>query len=330
MVENSSAGLVMLAAEVTVAVTREEHHQSVLARYPVAPGSQRQVAVELGRCVVGSGKHRGKPAIEVRLDGRRVGELTHLMSQRYGALVAQVTDAGGRPGCAATIQSGPRGLELVLRLPRDAERACVVPPPAGPVADMPPVPPREPYAATPMPAVPQQRRRGSARPAWIAAAVIAVALVAAIANDDESPSSTSAQVRATTTTAAQPTTTSRATTTQATTTTTPAPTTTTIAPAAPEPAVPLTTTPLTTTPKTTTRKAATTTKPATQAPPPPAAEPAPQSKCDPNYSGCVPVASDVDCAGGTGNGPAYVAGPVRVIGRDIYGLDHNKDGVGCE
>ncbi|WP_431606782.1 hypothetical protein [Mycolicibacterium neoaurum] len=27
--------------------------------------------------------------------------------------------------------------------------------------------------------------------------------------------------------------------------------------------------------------------------------------CDPNYSGaCVPIASDVDCAGGSGNGPA--------------------------
>ena len=35
-------------------------------------------------------------------------------------------------------------------------------------------------------------------------------------------------------------------------------------------------------------------------------------QCDPNYSGaCVPIASDVDCAGGSGNGPAYVQGPVR-------------------
>jgi len=24
------------------------------------------------------------------------------------------------------------------------------------------------------------------------------------------------------------------------------------------------------------------------------------------YSGCVPIASDVDCAGGSGNGPAYL------------------------
>ncbi|NKZ07229.1 G5 domain-containing protein [Actinomadura latina] len=53
--------------------------------------------------------------------------------------------------------------------------------------------------------------------------------------------------------------------------------------------------------------------------------------CDPNYSGaCVPIASDVDCAGGSGNGPGYVQGPVRVIGDDIYDLDRDGDGVGCD
>jgi hypothetical protein len=62
-------------------------------------------------------------------------------------------------------------------------------------------------------------------------------------------------------------------------------------------------------------------------------EPTPQasSSCDPNYSGaCVPIASDVDCAGGSGNGPAYVQGPVTVIGSDIYGLDRDGNGIGCE
>lgn len=55
------------------------------------------------------------------------------------------------------------------------------------------------------------------------------------------------------------------------------------------------------------------------------------SNCDPNYSGaCVPIAYDVDCASGSGNGPAYVNGPVYVIGSDIYGLDRDGDGVGCE
>jgi hypothetical protein len=47
------------------------------------------------------------------------------------------------------------------------------------------------------------------------------------------------------------------------------------------------------------------------------ATPIPQeqiSACDPNYSGaCVPIASDVDCASGSGNGPAYVSGSVTVV-----------------
>ncbi len=55
------------------------------------------------------------------------------------------------------------------------------------------------------------------------------------------------------------------------------------------------------------------------------------SECDPHYSGaCVPIASDVDCAGGNGNGPQYVRGPVNVVGEDIYDLDADGDGVGCQ
>jgi hypothetical protein len=53
-------------------------------------------------------------------------------------------------------------------------------------------------------------------------------------------------------------------------------------------------------------------------------------KCDPNYTGCVPIAADVDCAGGSGDGPAYVQGPIHVIGNDIYGLDRDGDGIACE
>ena len=55
------------------------------------------------------------------------------------------------------------------------------------------------------------------------------------------------------------------------------------------------------------------------------------NNCDPNYSGaCVPIASDVDCEGGKGNGPSYVRGPVYVIGTDIYDLDRDGNGIGCE
>lgn len=54
-------------------------------------------------------------------------------------------------------------------------------------------------------------------------------------------------------------------------------------------------------------------------------------ECHPSYEErCVPIASDVDCAGGSGNGPAYVRGPVRVVGPDVYGLDRDGDGWACE
>ena len=54
------------------------------------------------------------------------------------------------------------------------------------------------------------------------------------------------------------------------------------------------------------------------------------SLCDPNYSSCVLVASDVDCAGGRGNVPAHVKVSVKVIGKNIYGLDKDRNGIGCE
>ena len=51
--------------------------------------------------------------------------------------------------------------------------------------------------------------------------------------------------------------------------------------------------------------------------------------CTPGYSPCLPPAYDYDCAGGSGNGPAYT-GRVEVTGPDIYDLDRDGDGVGCE
>ncbi len=61
-------------------------------------------------------------------------------------------------------------------------------------------------------------------------------------------------------------------------------------------------------------------------------EPRASGGCNPNYDPCVPNdPKDVDCEGGSGNGPSYVSGPVRVTGEDVYGLDgSDNDGVGCE
>ncbi|MDB4947758.1 MAG: hypothetical protein JWM27_407 [Gemmatimonadetes bacterium] len=64
--------------------------------------------------------------------------------------------------------------------------------------------------------------------------------------------------------------------------------------------------------------------------PSPGGESTSRGQCDPNYEPCVPIDSDVDCAGGAGDGPSYVEGPVRVVGRDIYHLDRDGDGTGCD
>jgi hypothetical protein len=54
-------------------------------------------------------------------------------------------------------------------------------------------------------------------------------------------------------------------------------------------------------------------------------------KCHPSYTGaCLDrYASDYDCIGGSGNGPKYT-GLVRVVGPDVFRLDADHDGWGCE
>lgn len=59
---------------------------------------------------------------------------------------------------------------------------------------------------------------------------------------------------------------------------------------------------------------------------------APPSNCHPSYEGgCLAIGrGDYDCAGGSGNGPNYIAGPIYVVGPDEYQLDREGDGVACE
>jgi hypothetical protein len=53
--------------------------------------------------------------------------------------------------------------------------------------------------------------------------------------------------------------------------------------------------------------------------------------CHPSYTGaCLkPDSPDYDCKGGGGDGPDYIRGTVRVIGRDDYDLDRDGNGVAC-
>lgn len=57
--------------------------------------------------------------------------------------------------------------------------------------------------------------------------------------------------------------------------------------------------------------------------PAPTPAPAAAASCNPNYSPCVPnVSYDLDCPD--------IGFTVRVIGSDVYRLDRDKDGYGCE
>jgi hypothetical protein len=103
----------ILAPDREVVVTREEDHQDVLARHHAPGQPPTSVTVELWSSTVTRGRYRGDYAVEVRLDGSRVGELTAAMSARYRHLV----DLAGPVRCRGSVTHGGRGFQVDLRLP---------------------------------------------------------------------------------------------------------------------------------------------------------------------------------------------------------------------
>ena len=175
----------MLDGDRKVVVTGEEHHQDVLWAYTPQAGRARRVAVEL----VPTGEQR----IEARLDGRRVGELTALMSQRYGRIVDDVQRHGGRVGCLGLVVAGKRGIEVELRLPTVGP-GRPVPTGAAPTLRQPGPPlPRLPGPDATGPGLPPTRRR-SRKPLWVGGGVVAVLVVAAAVGGthDATPTATPA------------------------------------------------------------------------------------------------------------------------------------------
>ncbi|NUT45966.1 MAG: hypothetical protein HOV94_01420 [Saccharothrix sp.] len=294
MTEGSASSPVVLEAGVPVAVIGVEHHQEWLERYPVAYGEQWPVVVELGWCVIGWGEHRGLCAIEVKLDGQRVGELGYEVSRRYADVLGSVIGSGRTPCARAVIRHAGRGLEVVLHLPHDPSA----------------------FAARP--------KHHSRRPLWIAGAA-AVALFVIIGSIvDQQPANKPAALLTTSApapTTAEPTTTTTTTTTPTTTTTTPTTVAAPVPPPEPQPSPEPVPAPI--------PEPSPAPNPVPPPPPSPVAQ-QPAPKCHPSYDPCVPIADDVDCAGGKGDGPEFVSGPIKVIGPDEYKLDSDKDGIGCE
>jgi hypothetical protein len=97
-------GEIVLKPEWSCTVTREEDHQEDLLPFAPRDGEDyASVRATLTFCEVSRGKYRGQRAIEVRLGGARVGELTMAMTQRYAELVegkhSEFPSVDGRAGC---------------------------------------------------------------------------------------------------------------------------------------------------------------------------------------------------------------------------------------
>jgi hypothetical protein len=339
--------LVLLAAERTVTVTREEHHQDVLAT------RAGPVVVELRPCTITAGKHAGEDGLEVLLDGRRVGELTRLMAQRYQQMVDEVRARGYRAGCEAVLRDDARGVQVELRLPSATGRPATELPtdpfmiparsgasrwPGRPTTAGSHAVPRQrrrspgstqvlpdkpvPYG---VPAPPTASRRRSRRLFGVTGAVVGVLVLAsALGNDsrDEVPAGNSSALPPA---AAAPAVPAAVAPTFETTSAVPV-----AVPAEPaarstvqaRPPAPATSKPSTAKP-TTSKTAVPDARAARKsAPKPEAVAVEPASNCHPSYSPCLPDGPDLDC--GDINGQVTVKGP------DEYRLDADDDGTGCD
>lgn len=108
-----------LSPESMTTVTGEEDHKNVLRQLaPASTGAQRWETAALGFCTIAKGKFAGQQAIEVRLGGERVGQLTRAMTQRYQQLVRDALDAGKTPICRAILRISPdKGVQVELMMP---------------------------------------------------------------------------------------------------------------------------------------------------------------------------------------------------------------------
>lgn len=108
---------VMLRGTSLTNVSGEEDHQDVLAAALPVGLDATYVYVTLDRCVVSTGKYLGQEAIEVRLENRRVGQLTRAMTDRYWSDVGPNLDSG-RVVCVQAMLRRESKIEAYLLMPK--------------------------------------------------------------------------------------------------------------------------------------------------------------------------------------------------------------------
>ena len=110
----------MLPGGAVIHVTGEDQHMDVLGAY--VADRDRYLAVTL-HMVEEVRSERSTPyrAVEVRLDGRRVGVLTKGMSEKVADIVDFVAQRGRIPVCRAVLKGSPLRAELVLYVAKSHE-----------------------------------------------------------------------------------------------------------------------------------------------------------------------------------------------------------------
>lgn len=94
-----------------VQVTKESDHLDVLLDY-VPPSGEGQLLVTLH--LIESGKKSKYEAVEIRLDGERIGELTKISSAKYAEAIRYFDDLGMETVSRATIRGSSLSAEVTL------------------------------------------------------------------------------------------------------------------------------------------------------------------------------------------------------------------------
>ncbi|MGI9016879.1 MAG: HIRAN domain-containing protein [Euzebya sp.] len=107
---NGPGRLQILEADRNVAVTKRKAHNDVLGGL-LADRESVVVYAALEPSTIASGKYVGQPCLEVQVDGRRIGEFSSAMTNRYASHVVRGC------GCEVVVSRKPNGIQAQALMP---------------------------------------------------------------------------------------------------------------------------------------------------------------------------------------------------------------------